>query len=585
MRRKLVFLCIAALSVMGAGSLGAATTPPQWPQWGHDPQHGSMVTTLGQPLNRIIQDIVYDPFVPAEISAAGGDLLVHYQTPMLDGNDVYMEFKGGNFNTIPHWETQDWLEKKLTWQGSSLVVAWSYTSTWKPVPYASHTSGNGPFWEPVFHPVLAGDFIYVPSAQGTVTKLRKSDGSVAATIDPFATDASAPTNNTDIFVASPLSADKSGNVYYNAIKLSHSQPWDQDVVDSWLVKITPQNQASKVSYSVLTPTAPGGTDPCKIQFADANLPWPPSPDAVPTTTPCGSQRPGINIAPAIAPNGTIYTVSRGHFVTRYSYLIAVNPNLTLKWTASLRNRLNDGCGVLLPIGGPGGCRVGAHIGVDPGTNEPGPGRVLDDGTASPTVAPDGSVIFGTFTRYNWAQGHLLKFSSTGQFQGAYAFGWDITPGIYSHAGTYSIVTKDNHYSDTGSYCDVESVCPSDRTATHPNYPEEYFITQLSPAMSVEWQWRNTNTLSCTRDANGSVSCASDHPNGFEWCVNGMAIAGDGTVFANSEDGNTYAILQGGVLRDNIFQQLAVGAAYTPASIGGDGKIFSQNAGHLFVLGN
>ena len=585
MRRKLVFLCIAAVSVMGAGSLFAAVAP-QWPQWGHDPQHGSSVSTLGQPLTRIIQDIVYDPFVPAEIAAGGGDLFVHYQTPLLDGNDVYMEFKGGNFTTIPHWETQDWIEKKLTWQGGNLVVAWSYTSTWKPVPYGSN-AGVGAFWEPVFHPVLAGDFIYVPSAQGTIVKLRKSNGSVAATIDPFATGVAAPVQNTDIFVAGPLSADKNGNIYYNAIKLSHSQPWDQDVVDSWLVKITPQNQASKVSYSVLTPGAPSGTDTtCKVQFDDADLPWPPTPDAVPATTPCGSQRPGINVAPAIAPNGTIYTVSRGHFVTRYSYLIAVNPNLTLKWTASLRGRLNDGCGVLLPIGGPGGCRVGAHIGVDPGTNEPGPGRVLDDGTASPTVAPDGSVVFGTYTRYNWAQGHLMKFSSTGQFQGAYPFGWDITPGIYSHGGTYSIVTKDNHYGeDVGSYCDVEQFCPGDRTATHPNYPEAYFITQLSPTMSVEWQWQNTNSQSCTRNANGSVTCVSDHPNGFEWCVNGMAIAGDGTVFANSEDGNTYAILQGGVLRDNLFQQLAVGAAYTPASIGSDGKIYSQNAGHLFVLGN
>jgi hypothetical protein len=34
----------------------------------------------------------------------------------------------------------------------------------------------------------------------------------------------------------------------------------------------------------------------------------------------------------------------------------------------------------------------------------------------------------------------------------------------------------------------------------------------------------------------------------------------------------------------IFQQLALGAAYTPASIGGDGKIYSQNDGHLFVVG-
>jgi hypothetical protein len=34
----------------------------------------------------------------------------------------------------------------------------------------------------------------------------------------------------------------------------------------------------------------------------------------------------------------------------------------------------------------------------------------------------------------------------------------------------------------------------------------------------------------------------------------------------------------------LFLQLALGAAYTPLSIGSDGKIYAQNAGHLFVLG-
>ena len=35
---------------------------------------------------------------------------------------------------------------------------------------------------------------------------------------------------------------------------------------------------------------------------------------------------------------------------------------------------------------------------------------------------------------------------------------------------------------------------------------------------------------------------------------------------------------------NIFQQLAIGAAYTPASMDGSGRIYSQNDGHLFVVG-
>ena len=77
---------------------------------------------------------------------------------------------------------------------------------------------------------------------------------------------------------------------------------------------------------------------------------------------------------------------------------------------------------------------------------------------------------------------------------------------------------------------------------------------------------------------------SDHPNGFEWCVNGHLVDANGVVYANSEDGNLYAISQGGILKEKIFQQLALGAAYTPASMDIRGRIYSQNAGHLFVIG-
>src|SRR4029453_5420152 len=80
------------------------------------------------------------------------------------------------------------------------------------------------------------------------------------------------------------------------------------------------------------------------------------------------------------------------------------------------------------------------------------------------------------------------------------------------------------------------------------------------------------------------ACVSDHPNSFEWCVNALVIDANGGVYVNSEAGNLYAINQGGTLKQKIFQQLALGAAYTPASLGPDGKIYSQNAGHLFVVG-
>ena len=169
------------------------------------------------------------------------------------------------------------------------------------------------------------------------------------------------------------------------------------------------------SATIIGDPVPGPNGQCKVSFPSSQLPWPPSSDAVPPATACGSQRAGLNVAPAVAPDGTIYTVSRAHFVSRYNYLIAVNANLTGKWASSLRGHLHDGCNdgtvsdSILPINGqPGGCRVGAHNGVDPGTNEPGPGRVLDDASSTPTIARDGTILFGAYTRYNYAQGHLMQ---------------------------------------------------------------------------------------------------------------------------------------------------------------------------------
>ena len=57
------------------------------------------------------------------------------------------------------------------------------------------------------------------------------------------------------------------------------------------------------------------------------------------------------------------------------------------------------------------------------------------------------------------------------------------------------------------------------------------------------------------------------------------------VYANSEDGFLYAIGPDGSLRARIFLNLALGAAYTPLSIGGDGILYTQNYGHLFAVGN
>jgi len=211
------------------------------------------------------------------------------------------------------------------------------------------------------------------------------------------------------------------------------------------------------------------------------------------------------------------------------------------------------------------------VGVDPTTNAFGSGRLVDESSSTPTVLPDGTILFGALDEYNFARGHLFKMDANGNFVAAYTFGWDTTPAVYPHGGTYSIIVKDNHY-QAPAYCfnQTNPVC-----ASAPDGP--YYITQLDPNFQVEWQFQGT-----TVDAN--------HPNGYEWCVNAPAIDMNGVVYANSEDGNVYAIAQGnhGVFtapQQKMFLKQAIGAAYTPLSIAADGKLYVQNDGHLFVVGN
>jgi hypothetical protein len=232
----------------------------------------------------------------------------------------------------------------------------------------------------------------------------------------------------------------------------------------------------------------------------------------------------VNVAPAVADDGTIYTVSRAHFDPLVGFVVAVNPDLTPKWQASLQRRLNNGCGALVPIATdtvtPNSCRPGTTPGVDPTTNDLGSGAVVDQSSSSPTALPDGGVLYGTWAQFNTQRGFLFKFDAAGSFSGAYDFGWDSSPAVYRHDGTYSIVIKDNHY-DAPLYCFKDDpICQ-----TLP--PGPFYITQLDASLNIEWQFQNT-------------TIDSDHPNGYEWCINAPAIDSAGTVYVNSEDGNVYA---------------------------------------------
>ena len=140
---------------------------------------------------------------------------------------------------------------------------------------------------------------------------------------------------------------------------------------------------------------------------------------------------------------------------------------------------------------------------------------------------------------------------------------DITPAWFPHDGTYSIVLKDNHYATNGPY----------------------YVTQLSADLRVEWRFASSNSQSCARQTDGQISCLDDgrHGNGFEWCINSVAVDRDGVIYANSEDGNLYAIGPGGVFKSRIFLDRALGAAYTPISMDAKGRIYAQNAGKMYAF--
>lgn len=593
---------------------------PFWAQWGANSQHTGMVSAAGQNVTHQLANIIYDKFVSqeeAEATAISGEptLLVHYQVPIIDGNDVYMMTKSGTYTSCtpvgawqngqacgPNtWNTMIWNETRFAWENGQLIHLWDFQSDWKPAPDSINQVGIS-IMEPVFHAADANGFIYVPGVSGTVWKVNKTDGTAAKQIDPFAGRGNVA-NNTYVF--SPLTADPQGNVYYNVIELADSSlgdPWRNDPVNSWLVKVTPQDAQSVVKYATLTPTAPTADAQCDVPYFFAydpavTLPWPPASFPATPTKRCGPQRPAANVAPAVAPDGTIYTVSRTHReAAAQTFLIAVNPDLSLKWAAPMQHLLNDGCGVIVPINDSSNsnvnyCRFGTAVGVDPNTNAMGSADIPDQGSSSPTVLPDSSVVFGTMSNYNAGRGHLLHFDAQGNYLNEFDFGWDTTPAVYTHKdGTFSVIIKDNHY-PVPFYCGGNPGCQ--------NVPAVYYISQVDPnkadplfpqKMLTEWSFQSTNMQSCKRNADGTVNCTSDHPNGFEWCINMPAVDANGNVFVTSEDGNIYAIPQGnsGVFttaQGNLFLNVALGAAYTPLAIGPDGRFYTQNNGHLFVVGN
>jgi hypothetical protein len=567
-------LTIGPVGVAWAGT-GAGDRPAgcAWTQWGGDATHQGRACAVGQRGLRLVDRITVDPFAAQKSAEDFGDLPVHYATPLVaaDGGVYAMEVGGtfvpcdppGSGQPAPcgfdNTDHETWSEHAYQWRGGHLVPRYMFTSDWKPLP--------GTF-EGMFQAAMTDRYLYVPGAGGTVFQLDRRSGAALGRIDPFGT-AVDPQRH----VASGITVDARGDVYYTVIRPDSTAP-DADV-RSWLVRVGPDGTTRLVDIGTLIAGAPAATDLCYSGFGDGApvppgpLPPPPQPDGSPTLPPqfpCQSQRAAVNAAPAVGVDGTVFIVTRANspHASNYAYLAALGPDLHLRWAASLRGRLADGCGVSVPYGpGPRDCRPGSTLGVDPRTNLPPAGQAVDVSSAAPVALPDGGVAYGAFTLYNGFRGHLMAFDRAGGFTGAFDFGWDITPAVYPHDHTYSLVTKENHYDTNGPFR----------------------VTRLGADLRAQWSFTNTSTQTCRRAPDGTVVCEDDgqHPSGFEWCISAPAVDRAGTVYGASEDGNFYAIDRYGHQVQRVFLETASSEAYTPAALDAAGRVYAQNNGILYVL--
>jgi len=235
---------------------------------------------------------VVDPFVQEEMDRYGGRLAVHYQTPLIENDAVYMEVKTGHWSQ--DWSTQSWSESAMKWTDGQLVTAWSYPSEWVPPP-----PGPDRGWEPEFQPAAVAGYLYLPGPRGSVDKVAAATGWRTARIAPFH-------DRADVYVAGPLVAASDGRIYYTVVSVAAKPGGSPE--RGWLVRVDPSGHAVVKSFASLFRSA-----------------------VTCDSTACRSLRPALNAAVAIGPDGTVFAVGRADADPEYWSIAALDGELKAKW--------------------------------------------------------------------------------------------------------------------------------------------------------------------------------------------------------------------------------------------------------------
>jgi hypothetical protein len=266
-----------------------------------------------------------------------------------------------------------------------------------------------------------------------------------------------------------------------------------------------------------------------------------------------------NAAPALSNDESTIYVAAKSFVFSYDYLVALDST-----TLATKHE------VLM------------H---DPRDNNANTSGSLDISSASPVVAPDGTVFYGIFENPDpGSRGFTLHFSadlSTEFTPGG--FGWDDTISIvpasmvpsYTGTSSYLIFTKYNNYAFTEDGDGVNRIAILDPNATMVDpHPTADGLLVMNVVMSI---------VGPTPDLDAQFF----YPNAVkEWCINTAAVDPfTDSVFANSEDGNLYRWdLRTNTLSQSMNLAPPLAQAYTPTAIGPDGTVYTINNATLFAVG-
>ena len=211
------------------------------------------------------------------------------------------------------------------------------------------------------------------------------------------------------------------------------------------------------------------------------------------------------------------------------------------------------------------------------------GYFIGESTASPMVAPDGTVFMGIFSG-NGSRGYMGHYSA--DLQTAYpvgAFGWDDTASIIptsmvpSYTGTspFLIATKYNYYAgyDNGNGVNKIAILDPYATMPDPNQGDSQALVM-----------KEIMTATSPTEDSGNIGSYPDATR--EWCTNGTVVdPATDSIFINNEDGYDYRWNLGtNTLTQAVDLTPGYGEPYTPTSIGPNGVVYALNGGTIFALG-